>query len=65
VKKELREELAAELYANKITTTHVAKILGVSRGQASRILNGRSDTSFENWEKIAALCGKVFYLKDK
>ena len=64
MRRELREELAAELYASKITVTKVAKILKLTREQTSRILNGKSGTTFDNWEKIAKLVKKRFVLED-
>jgi transcriptional regulator with XRE-family HTH domain len=60
----IREELRLALYSKKISITRVGEYLGVSRVQASRILNGESDTTFDNWEKIASLVGKVFVLED-
>ena len=64
VRDDLREELRTGLYQKRISVTSVGKHLGISRVQASRILNGESDTTFDNWEKIAALTGKRFTLEE-
>ena len=64
VRDDMREALRTSLYQKRISVTSVGTHLGVSRVQASRILNGDSDTTFDNWEKIAALAGKRFTLED-
>ena len=60
---DMREELRTDLYKRRISVTSVARFLGLSRVQVSRILNGESDTTFDNWEKIAALVDKRFMLE--
>lgn len=60
----MREQLRTDLYRKRISVTSVGAHLGLSRVQASRILNGESDTTFDNWEKIAALVGKRFALEE-
>lgn len=56
----MREQLRLDLYQRRIKVKDVAEHLGLSRVQTSRILNGESDTTFDNWEKIAALVDRRF-----
>jgi plasmid maintenance system antidote protein VapI len=58
VRDDLREEIRLDLFAKRISNKHVALELGVSEEHVSRILNGKSDTTPDNWDKIGSLVGK-------
>ena len=64
VRDDIREQLRVKLYAERISVTDLAKELGMSRVNLSRMLNGQLDGKFEVWEKIAAKVGKQFTLAD-
>lgn len=64
VRGDIREQLRVELYAKRISITDLAKELGMSRVNLSRMLNGQLDGKFEVWERIAAQVGKRFTLTD-
>ena len=64
VRNDIREQLRVSLYAKRISVTDLAKELGMSRTNLSRMLNGQLDGKFDVWEQIAAKVGLRFALED-
>jgi AraC-like DNA-binding protein len=64
VRDDIREQLRVSLYAQRVSITNLAKELGMSRTNLSRMLNGQLEGKFDVWERIAAKVGKRFTLED-